>query len=173
VRLIWVTGISGAGKSTVCEVLKTRGVAAIDTDWDGFNHWVVRATCEPAVDPPYPTPAHWVDDHAWQIRPELVRALRDDAPGVTFLFGSVENELDVWDLFDRVACLVVDDDTLRHRLETRTTNAFGKHPSDLERVLGWNPDMEPSYRSFGATIIDATQTLDEVVRQVLRLQDGI
>ncbi len=38
--LIWVTGISGAGKSTVSAVLKSTGSAAIDTDSDGFNHWV-------------------------------------------------------------------------------------------------------------------------------------
>jgi dephospho-CoA kinase len=36
VQLVWVTGSSGAGKSTVCEVLKALGIAAIDTDWDGF-----------------------------------------------------------------------------------------------------------------------------------------
>ncbi len=170
-RLIWVTGISGAGKSTVCTAFKEAGVAAIDTDWDGFNHWVHRTTGEPATDPPYPTPGDWVDDYAWRIKADRVRALREGGAGVTYLFGSVENELDVWDLFDRVACLVVDDATVRHRLATRTTNAFGKHPEDLERVLGWNPDMEPSYRSYGAVIIDGTLPLADVVAAVLRVGD--
>ena len=157
----------------MCNVVKSLGVAAIDTDWDGYNHWVDRSTFEPKFDPPYPTPEDWVDDNAWQIRPDLVRELRDDGAGVTFLFGAVENEIEVWDLFDRVACLVVDDQTVRHRLSTRTTNEFGKHPRDLERVLGWNRDMEASYRSFGAVIIDGTRPLDEVVEAVLHLRDGL
>ena len=172
-RLVWVTGISGAGKSTVCEVLKSIGVTAIDTDHDGFNEWVVTATGEPVVDPPDPTPADWVDTHAWHIRPDLVRALRDDSPGVTFLFGAVANEREVWDLFDRVGCIAVDDETVRHRLATRTSNAFGQHPADLERILGWNRELEGGYRHAGATIVDGTRPVDQVVHAVLRLGDGL
>lgn len=172
-RLIWVTGVSGTGKSTVCHGLEAIGVTAIDTDWDGFNHWVHNVTGEPVADPPYPTPADWLDTHAWHIRPELVRALRDDSPGVTFLFGAVANENEVWDLFDRVGCLVADDETIRQRLTTRTTNAFGKHPADLDRVLEWNREHESSYRRVGATIIDGTRPVDEVVDDVLHLRDGL
>ncbi len=172
-RLVWVTGISGAGKSTVCQALKSIGIAAIDTDGDGFNQWVNSLTGEPVVDPPYPTPADWLDTHAWHIRPELVRSLRDDSPGVVFLFGAVANEGEVWDLFDRVGCLVVDDETVRHRLATRTSNAFGKHPADLDRILEWNREQELSYRRVGATIIDGTRPVDEVVDAVLHIGDGL
>jgi adenylate kinase family enzyme len=172
-RLIWVAGLAGAGKSTVCQALRNLGVAAIDTDWDGYNHWVERSTSLPAVDPPYPTPPDWVDDHAWNIRPERVRALRDGTSGITFLFGMVENEAEVWNLFDRVGCLVIDDQTIRHRLASRTTNAFGKHPEDLERVLEWNRSVAASYRSRGAVIIDGTRPLEDVVEAVLGLQDGM
>jgi hypothetical protein len=171
VRLIWVAGLSGSGKSTVCEVMKAAGVAAIDTDWDGYNHWVDRRTTRPVVDPPHPTPPEWLDGHAWVIRPERVHALRDGAHGPTFLFGMVENEAEVWELFGRVACLVVDDRTIRHRLAIRTTNPFGKHPEDLARVLQWNRSVEASYRERGATIIDGTRPLAEVVEAVLRLGD--
>jgi hypothetical protein len=173
VRLVWVTGISGAGKSTACQALKSIGIAAIDTDWDGFNHWIHRVTGEPVVDPPYPTPADWLDTHAWHIRPELVQTLRNNSPGVTFLFAAVANESEVWDLFDRVGCFVVDDETVRHRLATRTSNAFGKHPADLDRILEWNREQESSYRRLGATIIDGTRPVDEVVDAVLDLGDGL
>jgi len=170
VRLVWVTGVSGAGKSTVCAVLKARGVAAIDADWDGFNVWVHRQTGERIVDPPYPTPPGWLHTHAWQIRVDLVQALADsEDDDSTFLFGSIENEFEVWDLFTHVGCIVIDEVTLRHRLATRTTNLFGKHPEDLEQIVVWNRDVEASYRRFGATIIDGTKPLDEVVAAVLDL----
>jgi hypothetical protein len=68
---------------------------------------------------------------------------------------------------------VVDDDTIRHRLATRTTNAFGKQQADLDRVLAWNQGQEASYRRFGATIIDGTRPLDEVIEAVLRIGDGL
>jgi 2-phosphoglycerate kinase len=169
-RIVWVTGISGAGKSTVCDLLKSRGVAAVDTDWDGFNHWVHRESGDPIVEPPYPTPPHWMATHAWQIRPDLVRALADSGgEGITFLFGTVENEIEVWSVFTHVGCLVVDEETLRHRLATRTTNLFGKHPAELEEIVAWNRDIEARYRTYGATIIDATRPLDDVAARVLAL----
>ena len=66
---------------------------------------------------------------------DACRRLR--ASGSTaFLCGSVENEVDVWDLFDLVVCLVADNDTIRERLQTRTTNSFGKHPDELAAALG-------------------------------------
>jgi polysaccharide deacetylase 2 family uncharacterized protein YibQ len=92
---------------------------------------------------------------------------------VTFLFGAVANEREVWDLFERVGCLVVDDETVRQRLAARTNNAFGKHSADLDRVLDWNRDPEAIYRRLGASIIDGTQTVDDVLDAVLRLSDGL
>lgn len=65
-------------------------------------------------------------------------------------------------VFDIVVCLAVDNDTLRHRLQTRTTNPFGRHPEELAAALGWNPKMEPAYRQIGATIVDGTRPPDEI-----------
>jgi hypothetical protein len=50
----------------------------------------------------------------------------------------------LWDLFDLVVCLVADDETLRRRLQARTTNAFGKHPEELAATLRWNAVMSPT-----------------------------
>jgi len=83
-----------------------------------------------------------------------------------FLCGNAENEADVWRYFDRVVCLVVDDETLRHRLATRSTNEFGKHPGELEAALARNREAEGQYRRLGAAVIDATRPLEAVVRDV-------
>lgn len=66
VALVWITGNSGAGKSTVCEVLRGRGYVSLDAD-DGFSRWVNRATGEVVNDPPYPVPAGWLDQFGWAI----------------------------------------------------------------------------------------------------------
>ncbi len=79
----------------------------------------------------------------------------------------------MWGLFDRVGCLVVDDETVERRLATRTTNAFGKNPEDLDRILGWNRDLEASYREVGAVIIEATRPVEAVAAEVLDLASDL
>jgi hypothetical protein len=99
--LVWVTGISGSGKSSICEVLRVQGQLAVDADWEGYSHWVHRVTGEVILDPPYPPPPGWLDQFAWRMDVERVRSLAAAADsGVTFLCGSAENEAEVWLYFD-------------------------------------------------------------------------
>ncbi|MDQ3642718.1 MAG: AAA family ATPase [Actinomycetota bacterium] len=166
--LVWVTGVPGAGKSAVCAILKGQGLRAVDADWEGLNCWVSRATGVRVVDRPHPLPPRWRDDYAWHIDTDMVRALAVElSDGLGFVAGTVENEADAWDLFDHVVCLVVDEQTLRYRLATRTTNAFGKDPVELEMALAANREATGRYRHYGATIIDATQPVKAVVRDLL------
>jgi hypothetical protein len=167
--LVWVTGSSGVGKSTVCALLKSRGALAFDADFEGFSHWVDRTSGQIITDPPYPTPGGWLDRFAWRISRAEVETLSTRMHDKTaFLCGSAENEVTVWDLFDHMVCLVADNETLGDRLGTRTTNAFGKHPEELAAALGWNDDVEPTYRRQGATIVDGTQPPPEVADAILR-----
>jgi gluconate kinase len=168
VPLVWITGVSGSGKSSVCEALKEQGRVAVDADSEGLSQWVHRVTGEPVVNPPYPVPAGWLRDFGWRVRPEAVESLEGRlASEVGFLCGGFENDDDVWPHFDRVVCLAVDEATLRARLTCRTTNHFGKHPEELQAALGWRLVVENQYRERGAVIVDATQPLNVVVAQVL------
>lgn len=132
VPLVWVTGNSGAGKSTACALLKSREEPTFDADWEGYGHWADRTSGQAAADspyPPYPVPADWLERFAWRISHTEVEALAARMHDKTaFLCGSAENEADVLDLFDLVVCLVVDNETLRDRLLTRTTNALRQPP---------------------------------------------
>lgn len=152
----------------MCALLKAQGCLAIDADWEGINCWVSRATGERVAHRPHPLPSRWRDDYAWHIDTDMVRALAAElGEAVGFVAGTVENEADAWDLFDQVVCLVIDDETLRYRLATRTTNAFGKDPLELEMAMAANRGASACYRRYGATIIDATQPVEAVVRDLL------
>jgi dephospho-CoA kinase len=165
---VWVTGSSGVGKSTVCALLKSLGESAVDADWEGYNHWVDRTSGQVVVDPPDPVPAGWLDRFAWKIiRAEVEALAASTHEETTFLCGSVENEEEVRDLFDVVVCVVVDTETLRDRLLTRTTNTFGKHPEELAAALEHNDRVESTYRRLGATIIDGVRPPAEVVDAIL------
>ena len=165
---MWVTGTAGVGKSTVCAALRSRGHLAIDADWEGYNRWVDRRSGEIVADPPYPVPAGWLDRYAWRIIRAKVEALVERAREETaFLCGYVENEEEVRDLFELVVCLVADAETIRDRLQTRATNAFGRHPEELAAALDLAERIEAMYRSRRATIIDARRPAEDVADAVL------
>ena len=171
--LVWVTGVSGSGKSSVCEVLKGQGRAAVDGDWEGYSRWVHRQSGEAVLDPPYPAPAGWLLRYAWRVQPETVESLAARmAGGVGYLCGGFENEGEVWRFFDQMVCLSIDAATLRDRLASRTTNHFGKHPEELQAALDWCRDVECRLRDRGATMIDGTQPLEEVVAQVVAVGEA-
>jgi hypothetical protein len=174
VALVWVTGNSGTGKSTVCAVLQQRGHLAADADRGGYCHWVDRTTGAVVADPPEPVPAGWLNRFGWQISRGRVEALAVNSDDKTaFLCGNIENEQDVLNLFDLVVCLVVDDETLIDRIQTRTTNSFGQHPEELAAIMWWNPKMETNYRAIGATIIDGTLPPAEIANAVLAAAERI
>ena len=120
------------------------------------------------ADAPDPVPAGWLDRFGWQISRARVEALAARTGGKTaFLCGSAENEADVLDLFGLVVCLVIDSQTLRDRLQARTTNTFGKHPEELAAALEANEDAESAYRRLGATIIDGGRPPAEVAGAII------
>ncbi|MFD5827180.1 AAA family ATPase [Lentzea sp. NPDC060358] len=167
--LVWVTGTSGAGKSSLCGVLRERGELAVDADWEGYNRWVDRVSGQVVVDPPDPVPPGWLDRYGWRIdraQVERLAARTREADG--YLCGCVENEEEVWDLFDVVVCLVIGDDVVRSRLRGRTGNSFGKHPEELAAALQHNSHVEGDYRRRGAVIVDGTLPLEEVADAVTR-----
>jgi dephospho-CoA kinase len=169
VSLVWITGMSGVGKSSVHRELRRRGRASFDADEDGICAWHDPETGNVVDD--QRADGQWAAGHVWRIRRHRVAELaRAHEAGTVFLCGAVANEVDVWDLFDHVICLVADDDTLRHRLRARTTNDFGKDPGELAAILGWNATIRSRYEQFGATIIAATLPLPQVTDAVLAAQ---
>lgn len=121
VGIVWLTGISGAGKSSVGEVLKANGHHAIDADGDGFSRWVHRSTGEVVSDAPFPVPAGWLNDHAWRIGASLVDAARPleevvrDVLAVTA--GWLETALSATE--ERVQLLEAENPDLREQREGR------------------------------------------------------
>lgn len=170
--LIYVTGISGSGKSQVREELLRRGFEAHGTDEDGvaayFNNETGEIENENASDPDFRTP-EWRSKHTWKAQREKVEELTTRAKDKPiFLCGVVANDNEVWDLFGKVFALVIDEDTLKHRITHRTENNFGQNPHEFAMISEWQKTAEDDYRKFGATIIDATRPLEQVVDEIIK-----
>jgi hypothetical protein len=167
--LVFVTGISGSGKSAVCVELRERGYDAHDTDRDGNAGWTHRETGATASRPPPGAgSAEWLEQHEWTVVREKVEALAARAGDRTvFLCGMTANQADVSDLFSRVILLSIDAETLQRRVASRTTNDFGQTPHELAAILAWHSFVEDQHRRIGARIVDATRPLRQVVDDVV------
>ncbi len=167
--LFFVTGISGAGKSTVREELNRRGVRAYDTDEDEIAQWTHKVTgvVTPLLADAHRTP-EFLEQNIWRADPDRVRELaREAEQQPVFLCGSVGNDDEVWDLFAKVFLLSIDESTMRRRLATRTAHDFGQRPHELELVLAWGTVIEAYYEGRGAITVDATQSPAAVVDRIL------
>jgi dephospho-CoA kinase len=141
--------MSGTGKTAVVRALTALGYRAIDTD-DGW--------CEVQAD----GRQRWREDAI----EELLAA--EDAD-VLFVPGCEENQVQFHARFDHIVLLSAPVETLVERLSTRTTNAFGKAPDELRRVLDDVHTVEPLLRRVADHDVRTTLPLDEVVTTVLRL----
>ena len=170
--LFYVTGVSGTGKSSVLRELRERGYHARGVDEDGYADWINRITGRPDAfprdDPAFDFHA-WYAAHYWVLSVKRISVLSRAAARLgkpVFLCGSASGDDVVWQLFDKVIALVADERTIRQRLAART-DTFGKAPGELADVLLWHAGFATAYRAFGATLIDATRPLPEVVDETL------
>jgi broad-specificity NMP kinase len=155
-----VEGVSGTGKTTVCEELRRRGYHAVHGDRE------LAYQGDPETGEPTPGFAH--EHHIWDL--EKVRALAaSHAEPVTFFCGGSRNFTRFIDLFDGVFVLDVDADTLRRRLEARPESEWAGGANGAEeraRVLRLHQTREDIPQQ--GIVIDATAPVERVVDEILR-----
>lgn len=167
--LYYVTGVSASGKSTIKKELQSIGYDAYDTDEDDITAWYNKATMQQTNRPDNPNDRtkKWIEDHDWMMSATRVEDLVKTALNKTvFLCGVTSNQFDFYNLFAKIFCLKIDQDALKQRLATRTTNDFGKTPDELASVLIWHIWFEQQNKNKGAVMIDASQTIQDIITQI-------
>jgi len=164
VKRILLTGMSGAGKSTVISELAARGYKAVDADCDGYSEWVESTGDADAIGSPVDVGRDWV----WR-EDRIQRLLSAEDGEVLFLAGCAENMRGFLPQFDHIVLLSASPAILVERLRTRTNNPYGKHPDEVARVLRLKELVEPMLRRAAGHEIVTSAPLDEVVSAVLRL----
>jgi dephospho-CoA kinase len=148
---VLLTGMSGAGKSTVLAELASRGYRIVDTDVGG---WIEHVQTPDGLEP------------MW--RGDAMRRLLD-SHGPLFVAGCVANQGEFHSQFDAVVLLTAPLETLLERVATRISNDFGKSSSERARIVDDFGSVEPLLRASATLVVDTRASLATVVDQVLAL----
>ena len=167
--LIYITGASGAGKSTVRAELQRRGYLAYDTDEDGLARWFENRSGTEVSMPADPSQRddNWYANNTYRLPLETVQRLAAEVEdGIGFVCGTVGNDDEIWEQFKAVISLSIDTETVRRRLSERV-GGFGSAGDELQRVLAWHAQVDADNSQYGAILIDATPPVAEVVDRLL------
>src|SRR6476620_11259966 len=109
--------MSGTGKSTALDELRRRGFEVVDTDEPGWTEWSDEE-----------------DGYVWRAD-RIAELLAHERETPLYVSGTVSNQGMFYARFDAVVLLSAPADVLLERLESRTTNEFGKSCEERERIL--------------------------------------
>lgn len=144
---ILITGMSGAGKTTVLEELSRRGYLTIDTDCDG---WVLP-------------------DGTWD-EPRM-SALLASNPFVV-VSGTVGNQGSFYGRFSAVVLLSAPVEVLIDRVSNRTNNPYGNSLEDQAAIRRYVLDVEPLLRNGATLELDGRRPVSDLADEVERLTGG-
>ena len=168
--LILITGTSTSGKSTVAKELIKRGYEAYDTEHDGISAWHNKETGKRAAEfgeMPERT-EEWLNQHEWLISIDWVTELAKKAAGKPiFLCGGSSNEAEVRAMCQKVIWLKTNEKTIRQRVINPRDHDYGTKPHELAAAVENNKQKEAEYREIGAVMVDATQPIEDVTKDVL------
>jgi hypothetical protein len=83
--------------------------------------------------------------------------------------GPVSNQGRLYPHFDAVVLLSAPTEVLLRRIESRTTNVYGKAAGERELILERLAEVEPLLRATCTHEIDATQSVDDVVAALVAI----
>lgn len=168
--LIFITGISTSGKSTLATELHKQGYEAYDTEHNGISAWHNKTTGERAAEfgkIPERTP-EWASQHEWLISKDWVAETADRAKDkLIFLCGGSANEAEIRAMCDKVIWLKTNEATIRQRVNNPRDHDYGTRPHELNAAIEANKHKEIEYSAYGAIIVDATQPIEVVVDEIL------
>jgi dephospho-CoA kinase len=166
-KLFYITGISGAGKSTVVEKLAEKGIFSIDADSvKGLTHWIDKNTREKAEWCPGMS-ADWYKKHQYICYKEkLINLIKNSPKDIVAVAGLFNNRSELRDLFDKVFLLQCKEETFLKRITERESHDFGKHPLEQENILSWYKNFEREVLEEGAIPINVDRPLVEVVNEI-------
>ena len=146
-----MTGMSGTGKSTALAKLAERGFEVVDTDDPGWTEW-----------------NDGDGGYVWREE-RIAELLARDGEVTLYVSGTVSNQGRFYPKFDAVVLLSAPAGVLLSRLDSRTTNPYGKSAEERDLILSQLAEVEPLLRATCTHEIDAAQPIEEVVAALVAI----
>ncbi len=137
VARVLLTGMSGAGKSTVLDELRRRGHFTVDTDYNGWE----------------------LPDRTWdELRMNRLLAQHGDV----VVSGTVENQGRFYDRFEHVVLLSAPLSVLLERVSKRTNNPYGRTTQQQAEIATYVETVEPLLRRSASIELDGQRPVPEL-----------
>jgi shikimate kinase len=141
---VLVTGMSGAGKTTVLDELRRRGHVTVDTDYDGWER-----------------PNGLWDE---QRMTELLVGHSD-----VVVSGTVENQGNFYGRFDHAVLLSAPLHVLVARVRRRTNNPYGRSSEQRAEIVQFKRTVEPLLRKGSTLELDGQRPVPELANAIEEL----
>ena len=144
--ILFITGLSGVGKSSVLSEMKSRGYKSVDLDY-GYVH---------------------VHSQERLFNEAKIKSLINNHQDThLILAGTESNQGEFYSEFDVIVLLTADLETMLERIEKRTGNAYGKTEKEREEVIKSNKHVLPLLKKGANVDIDTTHMrIEDVCDQI-------
>jgi len=148
--VVFVTGLSGVGTSSVLEELEKQGYNVVDTDY-GYVKKIRNGEVEERV---------WNEE-------KIAHLLERYKHSHLFISGCYSNQGKFYSNFDYVVLLKADLNVMLDRINSRTSHDYGKCPEEREEVIDSYNNVLPLLEKSSDIIIDTTHNGVDVVTKLL------
>jgi thymidylate kinase len=167
-KKIYITGVSGTGKTTVAKELEKHGFYTISIDEvENLCSWVHQVTGEKHGGKYTELTLEFVDEHDWICDIEYLNKLLDKNLDIAFVLGMAGNQDEFLHIFDKIILLQCSPETFCKRIENRTDNNFGKDKKIQQQILARYEAYAEKMMTKGAISIDTEKPIDDVVSEVI------
>ncbi|GAB0156045.1 hypothetical protein CHRYSEOSP005_13070 [Chryseobacterium sp. Alg-005] len=156
-KRIYLTGMSGTGKTSVIRNLQHKGFTAIDTD---YGNWKEISMSEETPE--------------WILKEdEIKNLLLKPLTSSIFISGCCSNQTNLYPFFDAIVLFSASLETILQRIADRTSNPYGKMPEERDEII-WNfENIQPllqksAHFEFNTDVM----TIEEITTSLIELSNN-
>lgn len=164
---MYITGISGTGKSTLVKEFRKLGKVVIEID--DYSRWHHKESGH-QVHGILEFNKEFLNTHEWLTNiDELKETFDKTRDKDIFVFGLVGKLKENLNLFDKIILLTCSTETAFKRIDQRNDNDFGKNNDTKEWIKSWKDDFEKEWTDLGAIPVSVEDSIEVVTQNILKI----